>query len=328
MKLDSEMRVINGDRPWPDRIDGELREQWDWFRARWNDHDEVVRGPLEVKTTQLEKDPPFAMVGRADQDKSIVVALGYEDTHLRFIRPEGGRQISLPQAARDVGIRPGEMDRAAAAILDGLEQSERIAGRTPADRPSYEWIDVGRLDRYSDALMDGLLEAERTLHDEGLNPDAMWAGSTLDLRDERVERFALKGRSATANVARVLEDGDRTEDLMVAAEVLAANPWEESSLREKVEEDLGERLRNVGLHEVRPQIRREFKSQTVKGIGRMGEQISDRVAEQEKAEEKNTAAPRPAVRERNARRMAQRAPAGIRAEDPVPAPAVRTGVRR
>ena len=89
MKLDSEMRVVNVDRPWRERIDGELGEQWDWFRARWNDHGEVVRGPLEVKTTQLEKDPPFAMVGRADEDESIVVALGYEDTHLRFIRPVG-----------------------------------------------------------------------------------------------------------------------------------------------------------------------------------------------------------------------------------------------
>lgn len=314
MQIHSEMSADSAEQRWPLRDEAEHREQWGWFKARWNAHDEAVRGPLEVRWAQLDREPPFAVVGREGKEESVVVALGREDQHLRFFRAEGGRGLKLRQAARDLGVRTVDIDRAAAAILDGLEQSERVAGRTPVEAPSYEWMDPRRFDRYDEALGDGYLAARASLAEVGINSDAVWQGVKLDLSDERVQHFAVLGRSATSNAAMVLENGDRTEDVMVAVEVLTANPWDRSSRREDVEEELHERLRAVGLRTIWEQTSRVYDSAQVRGIGRAGDQISAAVAASERANAERPAAGE--IQQLNKERMARQVPARIRDEDP------------
>lgn len=302
---------------WPARFEAEHQEQWEWFKARWNDHSEAVSGPLEVQWAQLDREPPFAVVGREGAEENITVALGRSDAALSFIHTEGGRHMTLPSAARALGVGPVEMDRAAAAILDGLEQSERIAGRSPADPVLTDWVDLRKFDRYLYALESGYITATKTLADEGINADAVRPDSQLSLSDDAVQRFAVLGRSATANAAAVLAHGDEAEDLMVAVEVLTGNPWERSNEREELEEQLNTRLRGIGLHEIAEQSRRTFNRARVHGIGIAGGQISGMVAESESAGVERSEAR--SVQQRNQERMERRVPARIRDEDPVPA---------
>lgn len=300
---------------WPLRVEDEHQEQWEWFKARWNAHSEAVSGPLEVQWAQLDREPPFAVVGREGAEESITVALGRNDAALQFIRPEGGRNVTLPSAARVLGVRPVEMDRAGAAILDGLEQSERIAGRTPVESPLNDWVDVSRLDRYLDALDSGYMMAVSTLRDEGINADGVRPGVQLSLSDETVQRFAVLGRSATANAAAVLDHGDGAEDVMVAVEVLTGNPWERSAERGALEEQLDVRLRGIGLHTIAEQSRRDFNRARVQGVAIAGDQICNLVAESESAREDRPDPP--SVQQRNHERMERQVPARIRDEDPL-----------
>lgn len=300
---------------WPLRVEDEHREQWAWFKARWNVHSEAVSGPLEVRWAQLDREPPFAVIGREGAEESITVALGRDDAALRFIRTEGGRNMTLPSAARVLGVRPVEMDRARAAILDGLEQSERIAGRTPVEPALNDWVDLSRLDRYLNALESGYITATSTLADEGINAVGVRPGVQLSLSDETVQRFAVLGRSATANAAAVLEHGDGAEDVMVAVEVLTGNPWERSAEREALEEQLDVRLRGIGHHTIAEQSRRDFNRARVRGVAIAGDQISNLVAESETARE-DWPDP-PSVPHRNQERMERQVTARIRDEDPV-----------
>lgn len=300
---------------WPARFEAEHREQWEWFKARWNAHGEAVSGPLEVQWAQLDREPPFAVVSSEGAEASITVSLGRDDAALEFIRTEGGRNMTLPSAARVLGVHPVEMDRAGAAILDGLEQSERIAGRSPVEPVLIDWVDLSKLDRYLDALESGYMTAVDTMRDEGLNPDGVRPGVQLSLSDEKVQRFAVLGRSATANAAAVLEHGDRDEDVMVAVEVLTGSPWERSAERVALEEQLDARLRGIGHHTFAEQSRRDFTRTRVLGVEIAGDQISNMVAESERAREDR---PGPlSVQQRNQERMERQVPARIRDEEPV-----------
>lgn len=298
---------------WLLRHEAEHAKQWKWFKHRWNDHTEAVSGPLSVQWAQLDREPPFAVVGSESAEEEVAVALGRDDARLRFIRTEGGRSVTLPNAARTLGVHPVQMNRAAAAILDGLEQSERIAGRTPVQIAPSDWVDLRRFDRFSDALEAGYRTAWSALEDEGINVDGMLPGAQLKLSEEKVHRFAVLGRSATANAAATLAEGDTAKDVMVAVEVLTGNPWDQSEQRAEVEERLDERLAGMGLHTVGRQTKADFDNARVRGIVRAGDQIGSMALERESA-----AAPRASgrsVREVNEERMARQVPARIRDED-------------
>lgn len=309
--------TAEGHGRWPGRDVAEHHKQWEWFRSRWNSHDEAVAGPLEVRGAQLDREPPFAVIGSEGAEDSIIVALGREDPALRFIRAEGGREVTLPSAARTLGVSPVDMDRARAAILDGLEQSERIAGRTPVELAPLDWHDLRRVDRYVDALEAGYNTARSTLEDEGFNVDGMMPGFTMKPSDESLQRFAVLGRSATANATAVLAEGDKYEDVMVAVEVLTGNPWEWSAQREAVTEQLQERLEGVGLRSIYMQTKEDFNDYRVRGMIEAGKQISAKVAESESAAAERSAAPN--VQQLNKERMARQVPARIRDEDPAAA---------
>lgn len=300
---------------WPGRDVAEHQKQWEWFRSRWNAHDEAVAGPLEVQWTQLDREPPFAVIGREGAEDSVIVALGRDDAALRFIRAEGGREVTLPSAARALGVSAVDMDRARAAILDGLEQSERIAGRSPVQTPESVWTDLRRVDRYVDALETGYNTARSTLEAEGFNVDGMMPGFTMKPSDEALQRFAALGRSATANAAVVLAEGDSYEDVMVAVEMLTGHPWEWSAQRQEVEERLEERLDGLGLRSIARQTRADFNDYRVRGILEAGRQISGKVAERESAVAERSVAP--SVQQLNRERMARQVPARIRDEDPL-----------
>ncbi|HEX7352573.1 hypothetical protein [Brachybacterium sp.] len=318
MKIPSEKPADTAEsvgQRWPLRVEDEHREQWEWFKARWNAHSEAVSGPLEVRWAQLDREPPFAVIGREGAEESITVALSRDGAALRFIRTEGGRNMTLPSAARVLEVRPVEMDRARAAILDGLEQSERIAGRTPVQAALNDWVDLSKLARYRDAIESGYMTATSTLLNEGINPDGVWTDEHLSLSDEAVQRFAVLGRSATANAAAVLEHGDRAEDLMVAVEVLTGNPWEWSVERKELEDQLDERLRGIGLHTIAEQSRRDFNRARVRGVAIAGGQISNLVAERPRVERLSSRN----VQQRNEERMERQVTARIRDEDPTAA---------
>lgn len=310
---------------WPERDVAEHQRQWEWFRSRWNSHDEAVAGPLEVQWAQLDREPPFAVIGSEGAEGSIVVALGREDAALRFVRAEGGREVTLPSVARTLGVSPVDMDRARAAILDGLEQSERIAGRSPVERAPLDWHDLRRVDRYTDALETGYGNAWLALEHEGFNPDGIWTGTEVKPSDAALDRFAVLGRTATATATTMLAAGDKDEHVMFAARVLTGAPWDRSAQREKVEEQLDERLAGMGLHSIARQTQREFSNHRVRGISMASDQISARVAQRESVAEGEPGGPN--VVQRNRERMARQVPARIRDEDPA-APVRQRSVER
>lgn len=317
--------TAEGHGQWPGRDVEEHQQQWEWFRSRWNSHDEVVAGPLEVQWAQLDREPPFAVIGSEGAEDSIIVALGPEDAALRFIRAEGGRGVTLPSAARTLGVSPVEMDRARAAILDGLEQSERIAGRSPVERAPLDWHDLRRVDRYTDALEDGYRTAWSTLEADGFNPDGIWTGAEVKPSDAALDRFARLGRTATTMGASLLAVGDSDEHVMYAVRVLTGGPWDRSARRGEVEEQLDERLTGMGLHSIARQTQREFNNHRVRGITTASDQISALVAERARVAAEESSGP--SVKHANRERMARQVPARIRDEDPT-APVRQRSVER
>lgn len=107
---------------------------WEVFDERWRAQPEVANGPLSVREMVLDQEPPRVVLGSAVSEGRVTAALGRDMSSVVFTSVVSGRSISLRTAARVLGIHAVEMDRARAAVLDGLEQSERVAGRTPADR--------------------------------------------------------------------------------------------------------------------------------------------------------------------------------------------------
>lgn len=317
--------TAEGHGRWPGRDVAEHQRQWEWFRSRWNSHDEAVAGPLEVQWAQLDREPPFAVIGSEGAEGSIIVALGREDAALRFVRAEGGREVTLPRAARTLGVSPVDMDRARAAILDGLEQSERIAGRTPVELAARDWHDLRRVDRYTDALEDGYRTAWSALEAEGFNPDGMWAGVELKLSDDALDRFARLGRTATTMGESLLAAGDSDEHVMYAVRVLVGGPWDRSAEREAVEEQLDDRLAGMGLHPIAQQAHRDFGNHRVRGIVRASDQISTLLTSRESVVPEQPEGP--SIEQLNSERMARQVPARIRDEDPT-APVRQRSVER
>lgn len=317
--------TAEGHGRWPGRDVAEHQRQWEWFRSRWNSHDEAAAGPLEVQWAQLDREPPFAVIGSEGAEGSIIVALGREDAALRFVRAEGGREVTLPRAARTLGVSPVDMDRARAAILDGLEQSERIAGRTPVELAARDWHDLRRVDRYTDALEDGYRTAWSALEAEGFNPDGMWAGVELKLSDAALDRFARLGRTATTMGESLLAAGDSDEHVMYAVRVLVGGPWDRSAEREAVEEQLDDRLAGMGLHPIAQQAHRDYDNHRVRGIVRAGDQISTLLTSRESVVPEQPEGP--SIEQLNRERMARQVPARIRDEDPT-APVRQRSVER
>ena len=317
--------TTEGHGHWPGRDVAEHQRQWEWFRSRWNSHDEAVAGPLEVQWAQLDREPPFAVVGRDGADDSIMVALGREDAALRFIHADGGREVTLPSAARTLGVSAVDLDRARAAILDGLEQSERIAGRTPVELAARDWHDLRRVDRYTDALETGYRTAWQALEHEGFNPDGIWAGTEVKPSDAALDRFAVLGRTATATAAAMLAAGDKDEHVMFAVRVLVGGPWDRSAEREAVKEQLDDRLAGMGLHPIAQQTHRDFDNHRVRGIVRAGDQISTLLARRESGVPEQPEGP--SIEQLNRERMARQVPARIRDEDPA-APVRQRSVER
>lgn len=276
MNIGPSMSEEERSEPWPERDAVEHRQQWEAFSARWNAHREVVNGPLQIQRTQLDREPPFAVVSGEDDGQRVRVAMSRGDERAIFTRADGGGQVSMRQAADVLGVHAVELDRARAAIVDGLEQSERAAGRTPADRAPYAWVnmDSDLNERYDEALEQGYVMADQTLRGLGINPTPL-AWSSEQLRPSAdLDQLALTGRSATANVAALLENGDRTEDVMLAVEVLTANPWDRSALREGVEEQLYQRLEGMGLRAPAAQQRHAPYVRGRQGVDNAGEQIA------------------------------------------------------
>ena len=75
-------------------------------------------------------------LGRAgldDPEQQVTVALGRDDGPATYLVDEQNVRLSVREAAQTLYVSGPEMSGARAAVLDGLEQSERAAGRTPAD---------------------------------------------------------------------------------------------------------------------------------------------------------------------------------------------------
>ena len=344
MKIEPRMSEDERSEPWPERDMAEYVEQREAFVARWNAHPEAVNGPVEVQRTQLDREPPFALVSGEHEGRRVKVAMSRDDEYAILTAAEGGRRLSMREAADELGVHTVQLDRARAAIVDGLEQSERVAGRTPADRPSHDWVDLDLTPRFDEALRNGYARGEQSLKEFGINAAPVsWSGSQLKLSDQNLDAFAMMGRSATANVSELLTGAHRTEDVMEGVEVLAANPWDYSAAREEVEDLLELRLEDLGLRGTAQQTFEEHNTPVTRGVRMAGQQIAAQLTETnspqahaarvgreglttERAheilnsarEEKRMAGPdSDSVRERNRARMERATRCGIqRAESP------------
>lgn len=122
-------------------------EQRDAMEARWSAWAGPAQSVLEVRGAVLDEEPPRVTLGRAgvdDPEQQVTVALGRDDGPATYLVDAQSVRLSVREAAQTLYVNGPEMSGARAAVLDGLEQSERAAGRTPADRaPAVgEWSPV------------------------------------------------------------------------------------------------------------------------------------------------------------------------------------------
>lgn len=114
------------------------------FDVRWNAWADPTRSLLEVRSAVLDEEPPRVTLGRKgvdDPEEQVTVALGRDDGPATYLVDAENVRLSVREAAQTLYVSGPEMSGARAAALDGLEQSERMARRTPADRAPVkgEW---------------------------------------------------------------------------------------------------------------------------------------------------------------------------------------------
>ena len=114
------------------------------FDVRWNAWADPTRSLLEVRDAVLDEEPPRVTLGRKgvdDPKEQVTVVLGRDDEPATYLVDEENVRLSVREAAQTLYVSGPEMSGARAAALDGLEQSERMARRTPADRAPVkgEW---------------------------------------------------------------------------------------------------------------------------------------------------------------------------------------------
>lgn len=144
------------------------RPQQEAFEARWRSWADPAESVLEVRSAVLDEEPPRVTLGRKGMEDSgdqVTVALGRDDGPATYLVDEQSMRLSVRAAAQTLNVSGPEMSGARSAVLDGLEQSERSAGRTPADRApvrprdeisntrAHEILNSAREDRRSEDRM-------------------------------------------------------------------------------------------------------------------------------------------------------------------------------
>lgn len=110
--------------------------RWKAWSEQWQRDTGSATG-LEVRRMVLTEEPPRVVLGRnglPDPEDEVMVSLGRDDGPAVQQHDHAGQRLSVRQAADRLTISTPTMGGARSAVLDGLEQSEAAAGRTPADR--------------------------------------------------------------------------------------------------------------------------------------------------------------------------------------------------
>lgn len=113
-----------------------FEDRWKAWTEQWERDTGFTTG-LEVRRMVLTEEPPRVVLGRdglPDSEAEVMVSLGRDDGPAVRQHDHTGQRLSLRQAADRLAISTPTMGGARSAVLDGLEQSEAAAGRTPADR--------------------------------------------------------------------------------------------------------------------------------------------------------------------------------------------------
>ena len=280
----------------------EYERQWEAFDARWRAHPGVAEGPLDVRQAVLRTEPPRVVLGREGNAEQVSVALGREQAAVTFRARSTGEELSLPAAARALGVHPVEMDRARAAILDGLEQSEAAAGRTPADRAGADRSRDGH------GLRDGEFQIQADAILDRVDPvlDDLFQGIKVDvtLRESAGKTVATITDAEDGSDRRVVatprSDGSldyRTKD---------GNPLafdhEVADLLGLSTKDTGDMLRG---------LESGYRDASAATLAHRGDG-----AARQPSPTREPAPEQTSVRARNAERMARQVPAGIRDEEP------------
>lgn len=111
-------------------------ERWQAWTDQWARETGVSTG-LEVRRAVLDEEPPRVVLGRdglPEHADEVTVSLGRDEGPATRQYNYAGQRVSPRQAADTLAISAPAMQGARLAVLDGLEQSEAAAGRTPADR--------------------------------------------------------------------------------------------------------------------------------------------------------------------------------------------------
>ncbi|MEE1616984.1 hypothetical protein [Brachybacterium sp. J153] len=124
----------------PDDLERAQRRAFDARWEAWTDQWEREAGfstGLEVRRAMLTDEPPRVVLGREglpDTADEVTVSLGRDDGPSILQHDSAGQRLSLRQTADLLAVNGPTLRGARLAVLDGLEQSEAAAGRTPADR--------------------------------------------------------------------------------------------------------------------------------------------------------------------------------------------------
>lgn len=110
--------------------------RWEAWTQQWERETGFSTG-LEVRRAMLTDEPPRVVLGREglpDTADEVTLSLGRDDGPAIQQHDSAGQQLSLRQTASLLAMTGPALQGARAAVLDGLEQSEAAAGRSPADR--------------------------------------------------------------------------------------------------------------------------------------------------------------------------------------------------
>lgn len=282
-------------------------EQWAAFEERWRAHSGAAEGPLWVCSSALSQEPPPVTIGSGASDGRVTAALGREQQPVVFTSVLTGEQVSLRDAARTLGVHPVQMEQARAAVLDGLEQSERAAGRSPADRAPLPLLGERGASFARDA--DGRVCPE----------ESAAAAFQQDWDRHRVEGFEVRwlgmNNSATGADVQIVHaggwvtasfDSDREPEMTVkSASGGLVDPSGAAALLRRPEDGVKEVIEAVA-------------DSSALAWMEHGSAMARREAEQARGEAPSSALEPGTVRDRNRGRMERRTRCGIQGEDPTP----------
>lgn len=300
---------------------GQLDQQSAAFERQWAEwmlHESDVMDDLEIRGKVLDEEPPRVTLGRrgvAELHREVTISLGRGDDPSVVRTDHLGERVSVRQAASMLGINGPQMNGAQAAVLDGLEQSERAAGRTPADRAPRR----ASLSDLDGMMEEGLAVAAATLRGKGINVEELaWPGQRAVLSERSVRNLTDQGRSATAVVHDWLRSGPTEDATLESVGLLTANPWDQSVQRAAVERAVDERLVMMGLPSRADRLRAAFDGEGPRGVQSAVAEVGRRIAELEAGDASRRAQPVPvSTLERNRRRMESATRCGIQQESAV-----------